>query len=150
MAAHFQALAIRRELLANDRGDARYVEDVATSLQRIADLYRPDDPVKALAFYLAAADSRSWLLDHASNKNQAQANLVSVQKLIEATRSLIDKDRLDALAGSWWNAMISQTEQDFARSRSPIDEDIAACWSGVTAYVQSLVGPINAAPAVAR
>jgi hypothetical protein len=150
MAAHFHALALRRELLSNDRSDARYVDDIATSLQRIAELYRPDDPVKALAFYLAAADSRSWLLDRASNKGQAQTNLAAVQKLIEATKALIDKDRLGALEGDWWRAMVSQTEKDFARSRSPVDDDIATCWSGVRAYVQSLVGPVSAAPVVGR
>ena len=150
MAAQFHALAIRRELLANDRNDARYVEDIATSLQRIADLYRPDDPEKALAFYLAAADLRSWLAERASNKSQAHANLLAVQKLVQATRSLIDKDRLDALGGSWWSALVSETEEDFARSRSPIDEDIATCWVGVRGSVESLVGPIKAAPAVTR
>jgi hypothetical protein len=150
MAAQFHALAIRRELLANDRNDARYVEDIATSLQRIADLYRPDDPEKALAFYLAAADLRSWLAERASNKSQAQANLLAVQKLVQATRSLIDKDRLDALGGSWWSALVSETEDDFARSRSPIDEDIATCWVGVRGSVESLVGPIKAVPAVTR
>ncbi|MFI5010727.1 MAG: hypothetical protein ACHQAY_00105 [Hyphomicrobiales bacterium] len=150
VAANFYALAIRRELVDNDRNDARYIDDVATSLQRIAGLYRKDDPEKALAFYENAANLRSWLVERASNKNQAQANLEAVQKIIQSVRAQIDKDRLDALAGLWWQARVSETEGDFTRSRTPIDQDIATCWEGVKASVASIAGQPKAATATVR
>jgi hypothetical protein len=149
MAAHFYALAMRRELVDNDRNDARYVDDVAMSLQKIADLYQPDDPEKALAFYLGAAELRSWLVERASNKSQAQSNLEAVQKMVQIARSRIDKDRLETLGGTWWVAVISETEKVFALSRPPIDEDIATCWPGVRSSVEALAGANGKAAATA-
>jgi hypothetical protein len=134
--AYFEALTISLQLLKNDGGDARYIEDVVASLQKIGGLYQAAEPEQALAFYEYAAYLRASALQWASNKNEAQARLGAIQAVVEALQSQLDPGRRAGLTGLWWRLRVTEAIDHFtALERIP-----EACWDAVVASVANIVG----------
>ena len=146
--AYFEALTIRLELLDNDVQDARYVDDVVTSLQKIGDLYRAAEPEQALAFYEYAADLRKKALQRASNEKEAQAaedRLKAIQRSVEAVQSQLDPERRAGLTGLWWRARVTEAVDHFTTRQASLERNPEACWEAVVTSVEEIVGAATTA-----
>jgi hypothetical protein len=143
--AYFEALTINLELLDNDPRDARYVEDVMTSLQKIGDTYRAAEPEQALAFYQYAADLRTSALPWAFNRKEAQARLEANQRIIDALQSQTDAAGRARPTGLWWRARVNEAVDHFNIGQAGLERNLEACWNTMTALVGEIVGAANTA-----
>jgi hypothetical protein len=139
-AAYFEALTISLELLDNDARDARYIDDVVANLQKIGGLHRAAEPEQALAFYEYAADLRARPLQWASNKEEAQARLEAIQRIVEAMQSQLDPGRRAGLTGLWWRVRVTEAVDQFVSRQASLKRNPEACWDAVKASVEEIVG----------
>jgi conflict system STAND superfamily ATPase len=138
-AAYFEALTISLELLDDDPHDARYVDDVVASLQKIGSIYRTAEPEQALAFYQYAADLRTSALEWAFNKKDAQARLEANQRIIDAVQSQIDAAERARLTGLWWRVRVKEAVDHFIIRQAGLERNPEECWDAVTASVQKII-----------
>jgi hypothetical protein len=144
-AAYFEALTISLGLLDNDDRDARYIDDVVASLQKIGGLYRAAEPERALAFYEYAADLRASALQWAFNKKEAQARLEAIQRIVEAVQSQIDPGGRAELTGLWWRVRVNEAVDQFTIRQASLERNPEACWNAVMISVEEIVGAATTA-----
>jgi tetratricopeptide (TPR) repeat protein len=141
--AYFEALEIRRRLGGSVRDNALFLGDIADSSRLIGDYYFAASDLKwALAFYEAAADYRTQVAVSSPIDGRAQRNAEEARNKVRTVRLAMAEQYPDE-GGSeeWWRRSVRDAQARYARLKRGIAADPDACWDGVTASVDRIIGP---------
>jgi tetratricopeptide (TPR) repeat protein len=141
--AYFESLEIRRRLGNSVRDNALFLGDIAASLRLIGDYYFMASDLKwALAFYDAAADYRTQVVVFSPSDVRARRSGEDARNKVESVRrQLAEPYTVEGASDEWWRQSVRDAEARYAKLKSGLAADADACWDGVTASVDQMIGP---------